>query len=430
MAPEHKSKKEKTDKTIFVYLDLSGDTLQQPALMGTLHINAGRSNEVISFEYDKRWIYSQDQCFAIDPDLMLFEGRQYAPPGKTLFGVFSDSCPDRWGRLLMNRKEAILARKQGRKPRALAESDYLLGVLDETRMGALRFSYAEGGPFESGAQDLAVPPWASLRSLEAASLAFEGSIGGDEDKWLDLLLAPGSSLGGARPKASVQAPDGSLWIAKFPSRHDEWDSGAWEIIVRDLAVLCGLRAPEAQLSSFTDAGGTYLAKRFDRDGSRRIHFASAMALLDKTDGAGSEGASYLDIAAFIKSNGTSPKRDLLELWKRIVFYIAVSNTDDHLRNHGFLLTDQGWELSPLYDVNPNIYGDALSLNINTTDSSIKFELALETAGFFCVDSQIANDSVKHIIQTVESHWRPLAVHYGLNQNAISQMAPAFEMKFK
>ena len=417
----------KDDKIIYVYSDWS---TRSPELMGMLYVGETRGKELFSFEYGKDWIRSNTSSIFLDPDLRLYSGRQYAPPSKTLFGTFSDSCPDRWGRLLMSRKEAVWAAKEGRKPRALQESDYLLGVFDETRMGALRFSLAEGGPFLATGKDLPVPPWTTLRALESASLSFESDESGQEEKWLDQLLAPGSSLGGARPKASVMAPDGSLWIAKFPSKNDEWNSGAWEIVVHDLAVKCGLNVPEARLETFSGRGGTFIVKRFDRDGAQRIHFTSAMTLLGKTDGEGAEDAGYLDIASFVKSRGASPKQDLRELWRRIVFNMAVSNTDDHLRNHGFLLTDRGWTLSPAYDVNPNIYGNRLSLNVNMDDNLISFASALETAEFYEIDIRDAENTVSGIKSTVRDNWRPLASFYGLSSGAISRMAPAFDMEFK
>jgi serine/threonine-protein kinase HipA len=416
-----------SEKTIFAYSDWSNGL---PVLMGRLHTDSVRGKELFSFEYSKDWIRSANSSFVFDPDLRLYEGRQCAASDKPLFGVFSDSCPDRWGRLLMRRKEAIIAREEGRKPQALNESDYLLGVYDETRIGALRFSLKENGPFLSAGDVLAAPPITTLRALESASLAFENDENGQEEKWLRQLIAPGSSLGGARPKASVKAPDGSLWIAKFPSRHDEWNSGAWEIVAHDLAAACGLSVPDARLEAFSDIGSTFLVKRFDRAGGRRTHFASAMALLGKTDGSGAEGVSYLDIASFIKSNGASPTQDLKELWKRIVFNMAVSNTDDHLRNHGFLLAERGWILSPLYDVNPDIYGNMLSLNVNSDDSSINFDLAVETAEYFEIGLKYAKAAIASITKTISIYWHSFAANYGLNKDAISRMEPAFTTAFK
>ena len=397
--------------------------------MGKLYVNVSRGKELFSFEYYNDWIRAANASLVFDPDLRLYEGRQYAPD-KPLFGVFADSCPDRWGRLLMKRKEGMLAREEGRKPRTLTESDFLLGVSDVARLGALRFSLNENGPFLAAEEELSTPPWTTLRTLESASLAFENDEGGQDDKWLRQLLAPGSSLGGARPKASVQAPDRSLWIAKFPSMNDEWNSGAWEAVVHDLAALCGLSVPEAKLETFSDTGSTFLIKRFDRAGTRRTHFSSAMAMLGKSDGAGAEGASYLDIASFIRTNGASPNQDLKELWKRVVFSMAVSNTDDHLRNHGFLLTKNGWTLSPMYDVNPDVYGNALSLGVSENDNSISFELAIETSGFYDISVHDAKDTVAYIRKTVEANWRALAAGYGLSKSAIERMSPAFSMDYK
>ena len=413
------------EKAIYVYADwINGP----PVLMGKLYVSAYRGKELFSFEYTKDWIRSTDASTIFDPDLQLYEGRQYAQD-KPLFGVIEDSCPDRWGRLLMKRKEQMLARDENRKPRALTESDFLLGVYDETRLGALRYSLKENGPFLSSEKDLTVPPWTKLRTLESASLAFESDEGSHEEKWLKLLLAPGSSLGGARPKASVQAPDNSLWIAKFPSKNDEWNSGAWEAVVHDLALKCKLSVPEAKQETFSDTGSTFLVKRFDRAGNRRVHFSSAMALLGKTDGAGAEGTSYLDIASFIRSNGAAPKRDLKELWKRIVFTMAVSNTDDHLRNHGFLLTKSGWVLSPMYDVNPDIYGNALSLFVNENDNTINFDLAIETAEYYDVSVHDARTTVTEIKKTINENWRTLAADKGLGKNAVNRMEPAFAIEY-
>ncbi|MDM8202031.1 type II toxin-antitoxin system HipA family toxin [Allofournierella massiliensis] len=411
--------------TIFVYENWSGI---EPTLLGKLRCGFIRGQETFSFEYDVNWLSSHDSSFSLDPDLQLYRGRQFVPLEKRLFGLFSDSCPDRWGRMLMQRREAINARKEDRKPRKLTECDYLLGVYDEARMGALRFSLEEGGEFLSNDQALATPPWIHLRTLENASVAYENDESGLNEKWLRQLLAPGSSLGGARPKATVQAPDGALWIAKFPSKHDEYNSGAWEKVVHDLARLCGLNVPESKLETFSKSGSTFLVKRFDRNGQQRIHFASAMTLLGKTDGASAaDGSSYLDLATFIRSSGASPAEDLAELWSRIVFSMAVSNTDDHLRNHGFILTSTGWRLSPLYDVNPVPTGDQLSLNVNEYENSIDFSLTLEVSEYFGLNSQIAEEKVDRIRHIVSENWENLAVQYGLSRSAIEYMRPAFSL---
>ncbi len=413
------------EKTIYVYENWS-ETL--PVLIGKLYAFSVRGKEQFSFEYDEPWLVSEQANYFLDPDLTLYRGRQYVPMDKAMFGVFADSCPDRWGRVLMRRREAVQARKESRKPRMLRESDYLLGVYDKTRMGALRFKTEKDGEFLSNDKNLAVPPWTTLRALESASLGFENDESGLEEKWLKQLLVPGSSLGGARPKATVQDVKGNLWIAKFPSKHDEVNSGAWEKVIHDLAGLCGLNVPEAKVETFSKTGSTFLVKRFDRNGNRRIHFASAMTLLGKTDGAsGEDGAGYLDIVSFIRQNGAAPELDLKELWKRIVFNMAVSNTDDHLRNHGFILTKKGWRLSPLYDVNPVPYGNNLSLNVSIDDSSISIELALSVAKYFDIDEQKAEIYADEIRATVRDNWERLAYRYGLSRGACEYMRPAFEI---
>ena len=341
------------EKKIYVFADFLPF---QNELIGTIYVSQTRGKEFYSFEYEQSWLEKGNMM--LDPDLQLYKGRQYINDDKNIFGVFADSCPDRWGKRLMKRREELRAKKAGEKPQKLLESDYLLGVYDEARMGGLRFKTEQNGEFLSNDKEYATPPWTSLRELEQASFAFENDDTDLEGKWLKQLIAPGSSLGGARPKASVMAPDGSLWIAKFPSKHDDFNSGAWEMVVHDLAEKCGLNVPEAKIEKFSKLGTTFLVKRFDRVGAQRIHFSSAMTVLGKKDGANAtDGSSYLEIVSFLKADGAKPKRDLEELWKRIVFSMAVSNTDDHFRNHGFILSHDGWELSPLYDVNPDIYGE-------------------------------------------------------------------------
>ncbi len=408
-------------KTIFVYENWLSD---KPSLLGRLYVDTVRGGESYAFEYDDAWL-SNPAAVMLDPDLNLYKGRQY-PIDKKNFGLFADSSPDRWGRVLMKRRERILADKEDRKPNVLYESDFLLGVYDETRMGALRFSLEEGGTFLSDDKTTAAPPWATLRTLENASREFEKDERGLSDKWLNQLLKPGSSLGGARPKATVQDPNGELWIAKFPSKHDEGNTGAWEKVVHDLARMCGLNVPESKLEHFSKDGSTFLVKRFDRIGSRRLHFSSAMTMLGKTDGASAvDGISYLDIVSFIKSNGVSAKDDLIELWKRIVFNMAVSNTDDHLRNHGFILTPKGWRLSPLYDVNPVPQGDELSLNVSESDNRISLDLAIETAHYYEIKEADATRFAEDILATVRDNWERLAKECGLNRSDIEDMRPAF-----
>ena len=415
------------EKTIFVYDDFS---MQNPTLMGILYVNSLKGEESYSFEYDREWLKKTSLKITLDPELMPYSGRQY-PFGKTIFGLFSDSSPDRWGRVLMNKRERILAEKEGRKPAKLYDSDYLLGVYDEMRLGGIRFKTETNGAFLSDDKETAAPPWTSLRTLEEASRNFENDDTALSEKWLNQLIRPGSSLGGARPKATVIDPKEQLWIAKFPSKNDENDTGAWEMVTHDLAKLCGLHVPEAKLEKFSNLGSTYLVKRFDRSLNKRIHFASAMTLLGKTDGASAaDGTSYLDIADFMKSYGAQPKQDLVELWKRIVFNMAVSNTDDHLRNHAFIFAENGWRLSPLYDVNPVPYGDELSLNVDEEDNSINIDLAIQTAARFGISEADAMTYAKNILSVVKENWEKRATAYGLSRRLIEEMRPAFSACYR
>ena len=415
------------EKTIFVYDDFS---MQNPTLMGILYVNSLKGGESYSFEYDREWLKKTSLKITLDPELMPYSGRQY-PFGKAIFGLFSDSSPDRWGRVLMNKRERILAEKEGRKPAKLYDSDYLLGVYDETRLGGIRFKTEPNGAFLSDDKETAAPPWTSLRTLEEASRNFENDDTAVSEKWLNQLIRPGSSLGGARPKATVIDPKEQLWIAKFPSKNDENDTGAWEMVTHDLAELCGLHVPEAKLEKFSNLGSTYLVKRFDRSLNKRIHFASAMTLLGKTDGASAaDGTSYLDIADFMKSYGAQPKQDLVELWKRIVFNMAVSNTDDHLRNHAFIFTENGWRLSPLYDVNPVPYGDELSLNVDEEDNSINIDLVIQTAVRFGISETDATTYAKDILTIVKENWEKRATALGLSRRLIEEMRPAFSACYR
>ncbi|MCQ2566759.1 MAG: type II toxin-antitoxin system HipA family toxin [Clostridia bacterium] len=409
-------------KIIYVYDDFSS---AGPILLGRLYVSVIKGGETYSFEYDRSWLNQNLLSVDLDPELMAFSGRQF-PSGKNIFGLFADTSPDRWGRILMNKRERILAEKEGRKPKKLYDIDFLLGVYDETRMGGIRFKDTPEGPFISDDKETAAPPWATLRTLEEAARNFESDETGLSEKWLNQLIKPGSSLGGARPKATVVDVKGQLWIAKFPSKNDENDTGAWEKVVHDLAKMCGLNVPESKLEKFSKLGSTFLVKRFDREGEKRIHFASAMTLLGKTDGASAaDGTSYLDIVGFIKSNGASPKTDLIELWKRIVFNMAVTNTDDHLRNHAFILTKTGWALSPLYDVNPVPYGDELSLLVDDRDNTISIELAVNTAPRFGLSEKEAKKLAEEMLSVVRDNWIELAAKYGLSRSQIEDMRPAF-----
>jgi serine/threonine-protein kinase HipA len=408
---------------ILVYADWKG--LELPALMGTLSVTHTRGHAVFTFSYDKQWI-STGKAQNLDPDLQLYDGPQFLASSKPNFGLFMDSSPDRWGRVLMDRREGILARKENRKAKPLFEEDYLLGVYDEHRMGALRFKSTEEGPFLNDNKGFAAPPWTSLRELEFASLQIEQDALKEEDilKWINMLIAPGASLGGARPKASVIDEKGQLWIAKFPSAKDRTDIGAWEMVVNDLAEKVGITVAKGVARIYNGEQHTFLSRRFDRtDKGERIHFASAMTLLGQTDGAG--GASYLDLAEFILQNSAFPNADLEELWRRIVFYISVKNTDDHLRNHGFLLTPDGWRLSPAYDVNPVYFGTGLTLNISETDNSLDWDLARSVAKYFRVKDSNASEIITKTRITV-SRWPKIALKYKIKRSEQELMARAFE----
>lgn len=418
--------KNDTQRTVYAYADWN--KLDGPQLLGILHSARVKGKEVFSFEYDQHWLGSEFSQ-SLDPDLQLYTGLQYLSEEKNNFGIFLDSSPDRWGRVLMKRREAIIARKEKRKEKTLMETDFLLGVYDEHRMGAIRFKESEAGPFLNNNKEMAAPPWTSIRQLEQAARIVEEEDSDSEEyiKWLNLLIAPGSSLGGARPKASVVDPKGQLWIAKFPSKNDYIDIGAWEIVVQKLGVMAGLNIAEATSGKFFSKQHTYLTKRFDRTSKgKRIHFASAMTLLGYTDGTDfSDGVSYLELAEFIIRNGAQVDEDLEELWRRIVFYISVSNADDHLRNHGFLLTEKGWILSPGYDINPIQNASGLSLNISESDNSLDFDLALEVAEYFRIDKKRSSQILKKVSESVK-RWNEVAEREGISKSERHAMTRAFK----
>ncbi|TSA32609.1 MAG: type II toxin-antitoxin system HipA family toxin [Porphyromonadaceae bacterium] len=412
-------------KEILVYAHWAG--LESPVQMGTLYVIPVRGKELFSFENSKSWIESK-LVHVVDPELNLYQGPQYPQNDKTNFGIFLDSAPDRWGRFLMRRREAIEARVEGRSERALYESDYLLGVYDGHRIGGLRFKTDEKGPFLNDNSRLAAPPWASMRELEFASQYIENDNFLDDPeytKWLNLLLAPGSSLGGARPKASVIDSSGNLWIAKFPSRSDEKDTGAWEMVVWELGKLAGLDVPDAQLVKLSGNQHTFLTKRFDRMAEKRVHFASALTMLGYSDGMDhQDGISYLEMVEFLLRNSADPENDLKQLWRRILFSICVSNTDDHLRNHGFILSKDGWRLSPAFDINPNPYGGGLTLNISENDNSLDPDLAIQVAPYFRIPKEEAAKIFMEFKKTV-STWRKVASKYGIPASEKDSMSKAF-----
>ncbi len=415
-------------KQILVYADWVGLTAS-PKFLGTLSSTQAKGKETFSFEYTPGWLKSGFSQM-LDPDLQLYSGAFYPRDEKPNFGLFLDSSPDRWGKVLMQRRETALAKIEKRSPGKLLESDFLLGVFDNHRMGALRFKTEDVGDFLNNHKEMAAPPWTSLRELEHASIKFEEDNTDDPEyiKWVNLLIAPGSSLGGARPKASVIDTDNALWIAKFPSKNDERDVAAWEMVVNELAATVGVNVAYGKIQKFNNQYHTYLTKRFDRtNAGERIHFASAMTLLGYTDGEGAAGASYLDMAGFLIKHGANVAADLEELWKRIVFNICVKNTDDHLRNHGFLLTEKGWILSPAYDINPNQYGTGLSLNISEEDNSLDLDLALSVAPYFRLNNTKATQIIEQVTKSLKG-WKEVATKYKLSRTEQERMETAFVLK--
>ena len=414
---------------IWVYADW--DFLEEAQLMGWLTSQRLRGKEIFSFEYTEYWLNTDNPILSLDPHLGFYKGKQYLPEEKNNFGIFLDSSPDRWGRLLMRRREAWQAKNEHRDERTLFESDFLLGVFDGHRMGGVRFKLSEDGPYINDQMKMATPPWTSLRELEHASLQLERDDAMNDPEyaqWLSVLIDPGSSIGGARPKASVIDDKGHLWIAKFPSSRDEKNAGAWEMVLHKLAKACGIHVSEARLQKFSGKHHTFLSKRFDRtDAQKRIHFASAMTLLGLQDGADHvEGVGYLDLVGFIMQHSPEAKEDLEQLWRRMAFNILVSNTDDHLRNHGFLLAPLGWRLSPAYDMNPNEMGTGLTLNISENSNEQDIALALETAHLYQLKSDRAESILKEMRREI-SNWRVLAKKFGIGNSEIEQTKRAFRL---
>ncbi|MBI4954126.1 MAG: HipA domain-containing protein [Myxococcales bacterium] len=411
-------------RTVEVWADWQG--LGGATCLGFLHATPARGREVFSFELARSWL-AAGPTVALDPNLPIVRGIQYPREGHDGFGVFLDSSPDRWGRVLLQRREALLAREAGRPERRLTELDYLLGVYDGHRLGGLRYRLG-AGPFLDDDAELASPPWTSLGELEQASLRLERA-GAERDpkygRWLRMLLAPGRSLGGARPKASVRDGHGHLWLAKFPSASDPHDVGGWESVVHALATRAGVDTTEARRRIFGGRHHTFLSRRFDRTASgARLHFASAMTWTDRRDG--DEGASYLDLASVIVQRGARATRDLEQLWRRIVFFVCVSNVDDHLRNHGFLLTPTGWVLAPAYDMNPVADGDGLVLNLSETDNAQDLGLVRDVAQHFRVKPRRADEIIGEVVRAVAG-WRGEAKRARLSRAEQDRMAPAFRL---
>ncbi len=403
---------------VFVYVDIAGEL----HLVGRLWARVRKGRESATFEYDPGWLEYADR-FSLEPALTLGPGPFHTPSGRSLFGAIGDSDPDRWGRVLMRRAERRRAERAGETPRTLMEIDYLLMVDDEARQGALRFARQEGGPFLAEHEAARIPPLNDLPRLLSAAEHVVGDTDSDED--LRLLLAPGSSLGGARPKASVRDRDGHLAIAKFPHKDDETNAVLWEGVALRLAAKAGIPVPDWRIESVVNKP-VLLLRRFDRVQGQRIPFLSAMSMLGASD---NESRSYLEFVDALRRYGASPKQDMHELWRRIVFNILISNTDDHLRNHAFLYTGpDGWRLAPAYDLNPvptDIKPRVLTTAIDLDDGSASLGMAMSVVGYFELDENKAQVITAEVGRAVAT-WREEAARMGLTQAEIDRMASAFE----
>ncbi|MBR4170384.1 MAG: type II toxin-antitoxin system HipA family toxin [Kiritimatiellae bacterium] len=387
-------------------------------LLGKVRVESVHGREVFSFIYDERRLKSGNVPL-IDPDVITSAGTQF-PVGKEIFGFLSDIAPDRWGRKLIRRKETQQAKREKRLERRLLSSDFIIGAYDLTRTGAIRVMV--DGKFVSTDSARPAPPWTALRTLEECARRIDADEDGGEPLWIDVLLAPGSSLGGARPKANVTDEKSSLWIAKFPSAKDEWDVGAWERLVSLLAQKAGICVPETRLEQFSRAGNTFFSRRFDRKGDARIHFASAMTMAGAVDG--EEGHSYLDIAEFLVREGGNPDDDLAELWSRVVFSRLVGNSDDHLRNHGYLLSKGGWRLAPMFDVNPDPDTIFPALNLTSESAGTSRDELISNAEYFRMDFHSAELRYSEIVSAV-SNWRSLAKKMNFRRPEIERMVSCF-----
>ncbi|MCK5133000.1 MAG: HipA domain-containing protein [Candidatus Sabulitectum sp.] len=402
----------------FVYIDINGKTI----LVGRLWTHIRGRRESATFEYSSSWLRSPT-CFALEPALSTEEGSHHTRIGKNIFGAIGDSAPDRWGRMLMRRASRKEDRETGRTPRTLREIDYLLKVNDVARMGALRFSEIEGGAFLAQRNVSSIPPMIELPRLLAASDSLLRDQESDEE--LRILLVPGSSLGGAQPKASICDNESQLFIAKFPNNTDDYNRIAWEAVALDLAEQSGIKVPQRRLE-LINGKHVLILKRFDRERSIRIPFLSGMSMISARD---NETSSYLELVDAIRGHGATPLKDMHELWRRIVITILISNVDDHMRNHGFLYDGRsGWILSPAYDLNPtpvDIAPRILSSAIDIDDQTASLDLALEVADYFEIDLKMAKEYIREIARAV-SNWKNRARAYGISSYEIDRMSSAFE----
>lgn len=411
--------------SIYVYAHWQG--MKDPVEIGVLTAQQARGKKAFGFAYHKEWL-DAFKPLVLDPDLSNYPGPQYPTNNKENFGVFQDAMPDTWGRTLMKRREAQLAREGNRPIRTLYELDFLLGVFDQSRMGALRFKTDRVGDFLDSNHTIPTPHWSHIRELQDAARIIEE----DKDsevvkKHIALLIAPGSSLGGARPKANILDDTRHPWIAKFPSASDTIDKAAWEYLAYQLAIDAGIQMAPSRIEKVAGKYHTFFTKRFDRAGGERIHFASAMTMTGNSeDTVREQPGSYLEIAEAIQNYGAYIPADLAQLWRRMVFNIAISNTDDHFRNHGFILTENGWQLSPAYDINPSVDKEGLSLNIDMDDNSLDYELAKSVGVYFRLKESDMGGILTEVLQSVKN-WQTIAEKIGISRREQDEMERAFKV---
>ncbi|WP_293666941.1 type II toxin-antitoxin system HipA family toxin [uncultured Parabacteroides sp.] len=405
-------------KKLWVYADF--DWLKETELIGELTYDMLRGSETYGFCFNNDWLKKYGDLF-LSEDLNNYPGQQYTQPGKDIFGCFSDALPDRWGRTLLNRREQLLAIEEKRPVRKLSSFDYLIGIDDYSRMGGFRFKENPEGDFINASNNLQIPPLTNIRELIYASQEIEKSEEKNllpEKKWLTQLLQPGTSLGGARPKASVMGEDKMLYIAKFPSRKDNYNVGLWEHFCHLLSAKAGICTASTKVLATESKYHTLLSKRFDRtEDGKRIHFASAMTLLGLTDGdnAGTN-YGYLDIVDFIVQSCTNVEANLQELYRRVAFNICVGNTDDHFRNHGFLLTSKGWTLSPAYDMNPTL-GEQQSLLISSCSCESDLDILLDASEEYMLDRSTALLIIENVVGVIKD-WRQVAIRLQIPKSEI------------
>lgn len=417
-------------RTIFIYADF--DWLEKPLLLGELGYESLRGSDSYSFKYDNSWLRQYGSLF-LSADINNYPGWQYTQPERDIFGCFSDALPDRWGRLLLNRREQILATEEHRPVCKLSSFDYLIGIDDFSRMGGFRFKASQDGEFINCEESLRIPPLTDIHTLVSASMEIEKSEELNrlpEKKWLQQLVHPGTSLGGARPKAVVVNDEGRLCMAKFPSRNDDYDVGLWEHHSHLLAKEAGVIAAE---TGVVDTGGQYhtlFSKRFDRtaDG-RRKHFASAMTLLGLTDGCDAKtGNGYLDIVDFILQNCCDVEANLRQLYRRVAFNIAIGNSDDHFRNHGFLLTPKGWTLSPAYDMNPTL-NDYQALMINSNTNQADLNILLDSSDEYMIGRKEAETIIEEVKSGVRQ-WKYIANRLGITKREMAVYEQVYQRALK